>query len=152
MTSDSKESARYLAERYFPADIRLAGKAEDPLADDRALDLVGAARDRDAGHRDQDLGDRAAERRLRPGEQAGRPGDRPVHPRCLPGDVAAGQLSERALRAWPPPSRPRRRGPLGGPPGRTGRLVQPRDLLAGHRIGVLALGAGLRSDEVRPAG
>jgi hypothetical protein len=72
----------------------LARQAEDSLADDRPLDLVGAAGDRDRRHRQDDLGHHSAERRIRPGQHGPRPGDHRMHPCRLAGDAAAGQLAQ----------------------------------------------------------
>ena len=70
------------------------------------------------------------------------------------GDVAAGELAERALRAGRAAERPRRRGPLRGPLRHAGEGDHAGDLLAHDRIGVRAGGhcaARPRGRRGRPA-
>ncbi len=124
-----------VAERDVPVDRRLLREAEHALADDVALDLVGAPGDRLGRHRQQHLGDRAVdeavvtrERAGGAGEQrvGGRPPVAPPHwPRACPVTLRPRAAGRRC--GWPGPVGPSTRGPaarrrgrrtVGGPAGR----------------------------------
>src|SRR5215831_8730210 len=87
-----------LPERHVLGDVRLLRQAEDPLADDVALDLVGPAVDRRCRRAEELRRYAAAERRLRAGEHGPRAADVGGRVPPLPRDVRGHQLSERLLR------------------------------------------------------
>ena len=114
----------------------LLGQAEGPLAEDVALDLVGAAGDRLAGHRDEDLGDETVERRRR-GRRAW-----PTPPPCRPWTWAERRAislpTSLPIEPSGPGGRPCTRAGAGarrGPAGGTVEGDEPGHLLAHDRVG-----------------
>ena len=144
-----------LAVRQAPRRVRLAGQAEDLLAEDVVLDLVGAAGDRLRRDRDEDLGDtpssgRRRRRRACPSapaiERVRRPP--PGGRRC-----SAPSLPSEPSGPGGRPSGAGRLGPLGGPLGGPLQSTSSRRS-AGGRAGRrdAAPARRLLDHEVGPAG
>jgi hypothetical protein len=84
-----------ITERYVPVDFRLAGQAEDPFADDVALNLVGATTDGgEVGVEGQKVGGFTAPV-LGPVEHGFGAQDRRLHVGALVQDPGHGELAER---------------------------------------------------------
>src|SRR5262245_6169751 len=113
----------------------LARQAELLLAQDVPLDLVGAARDRLSRDGHQDLGDDPDEGAVRTGEQRSGPGHHRMNGGGKAGDLAGGQLADRALRTGGATAGQGGSAAFGRPPTRLVAGEQASDRLAHARVG-----------------
>src|ERR1700676_551089 len=94
--NDASLVLSHVAERAG-IEARLLLQTEHALADDVALNLVGATRDGDRGHRDQNLLAGSLARGVAPSEHRFGAGHDRMHAGARARDVARSEFSERAL-------------------------------------------------------